>query len=351
MARCRASSLAACQGASKGSPSHTVSSSASICPSVLSGSDTSAWISGPERRPDVTAVAAAVAFEQPPQRAVGQRLHRRRREGDDVVIARPQRVLGRRRGGAVPLRGRGAGHARGGQPGQLCCCAGPRVVVDGAVGRAHHRAQPADHRRRGQHPRRADGLVGVPRPLGRQREQLGAERRRHQRVVALGAVDGGHQDSVPRPAERSDQQPALLGQQRRPGRACPRRCRRGRRRAAAWRAPHRGERCWATTPPAARRARRRPTPCRARHARTAAPRPRPARVSRRPRAATMALTWSTKPLSDAPVVWATYCSATSNSAVTASRSRPAWAPTAPGRVRRRSASAAATHSGATPATA
>ncbi len=54
-------------------------------------------------------------------------------------------------------------------------------------------------------------------------------------------------------------------------------------------------------------------------------------IARRRRLVPAALTWSTRPDSDAPAVRVTYCSATSNSAVTASRSRSACAPAAPPR--------------------
>ena len=75
-----------------------------------------------------------------------------------------------------------------------------------------------------------------------------------------------------------------------------------------------------------------PTPGRAPRARSAPP-PRRAPAARRAarRAQPNAATWSTRPRSDAPAVRVTYCSATSNSAVTASRSRSACAPAGPPR--------------------
>ena len=86
IARCRASSLSAYHSESNGSLSQTLSSSLSIWLSVLPGLGDQGVQQRPDRRPHIAAVGAAVAFEQPAQRAVGQRLQRRRRQRHHVVV-------------------------------------------------------------------------------------------------------------------------------------------------------------------------------------------------------------------------------------------------------------------------
>ena len=149
----------------------------------------------PERRAHVAAVAAAVAFEQPAQRAVGQRLQRRRRQRHDVVVTRPQRLLGAT---ARSCRTTAPGSAPG-TPASAsranCAAAQARTVSSTAPSGAQTTARSrADHRGGGQHPRCADAArrLGVG-SLGGERGELVAERRRQHRVVALVAVDGGHQ--------------------------------------------------------------------------------------------------------------------------------------------------------------
>ena len=128
-----------------------------------------------DRRPHIAPVAAAVPLQQPAQRAVGQRLQRRRRQPHHVVVTRPQRFVGARRGHAVPLLGVGAGNPCRGQPRQLCCGTCPYRVVDGVLGRADHRAQPADQRRGSQHPRGEHRLGGMGFGVGRELRRVRRE--------------------------------------------------------------------------------------------------------------------------------------------------------------------------------
>ena len=169
-----------------------------------------------DRRPHVATVAAAVPFQQPAQRAVGQRLQGRRRQPHHVVVPRPQWFIGARRGHAIPLLGIGAGNACRSQPRQLRCGTGPYRISDGILGRADHRAQPADHRRGSKHPRGEHRLGGLGFGVGSQLAELVVERRGQHRVVAALTVDRGDQQPAAGAAHGGDQQPALFGQQRRP---------------------------------------------------------------------------------------------------------------------------------------
>ena len=166
---------------------------------------------------ELARTGAAVSFGQPAQRAVGEGLSRRRAQGDGVpgLGGTPQRFVGARLGQAVPLRRVGAGHPGGGQARQLRCRAGTLGVV--GLRRAHHCAQPADHRGGGEHRRRGlrpHRLVGGG--PGGVAGQFGDERGRRRHVLAGVAVDGGDQQPPPCAAHRGDQQPAFLGQQRCP---------------------------------------------------------------------------------------------------------------------------------------
>ena len=66
------------------------------------------------RAPSAHRVASVPPWRssEPAQRAVGQRLQRRRGQRDDVVVAVPQRLVGGQRRHAVPLRRVGAGDTR-----------------------------------------------------------------------------------------------------------------------------------------------------------------------------------------------------------------------------------------------
>ena len=158
MARCRSSSLAEYHCDSKGSSAHTLSSSACICSSVAPGSDTSACTNESERRPHVAAVATAVAFQQPAQRAVGERLQAStatssRRDRRPTTAARRWTMPSRRATASDWPRPR---RRRPAAP--VALRHRPARRRSRIVGRAHQRPQPADHRGGGEHSRRADGL-------------------------------------------------------------------------------------------------------------------------------------------------------------------------------------------------
>ena len=174
-----------------------------------------------DRGAHITSVSSAMAFKKPTQRAVGQRLQRRRRKRDDVLIAIPQRLVAGQRRHAVPLGGVGACDSGLCQSRELRCRADPYRIIDRVGCCAHHRTQASDHRGRSQHSRRDDRFGRVGFGIGRQGCQLITERRRNHRLVAVVAVDRGDEQAAAGAAHGGDQQPALLGQQRRSARQSP----------------------------------------------------------------------------------------------------------------------------------
>ena len=85
------------------------------------------------------------------------------------------------------------------------------------------------------------------------RGQFGDERRRQRGLVTGIAVDRGDQQPPPGPAHRRDQQPPLLGEQRRPRRHLVTEAVEDVEQPLGAQDRRRAEWCWATTLPAGRR--------------------------------------------------------------------------------------------------
>ena len=168
-------------------------------------------------------VAAAVPLQQPAQRAVLQGLQRRRRQGDGMSGAAPQRIHCADGGHAVPVGRVGAGHPGGRQPGQLAggvCAVFLSDTVGGtALGCAHDGAQPAHDGGHRQHlwcanrRRQVRGHAisgGVAGDVVEERRR----QRRVRRAATVTAVGGGDHEPPAGPAHRGDEQPPLVGHHR-----------------------------------------------------------------------------------------------------------------------------------------
>ena len=223
MARCRSSSLRENHSDSNGSCGHTVSNSASSCANDLPGCAISAWINEP-------AVERSSPALRPPCRSSSQRsgqscsgLQRRRRQGDGMSGAAPQRLHRAEGGHAVPVGRVGAGHPGGRQPGQLAggvCAVFLSDTVGGtALGCAHDGAQPAHDGGHRQHlwcanrRRQVRGHAIGGGVAGDVVEERGRQRR-VRRVAAVTAVGGGDHEPPAGPAHRGDEQPPLVGHHR-----------------------------------------------------------------------------------------------------------------------------------------